>query len=130
MILWEFFIEQYDWSVTAAYDLTCDDVPELLDLLTTHGCPTNTIKRIISNINDCLPDKGICFSNFISKKSLLVVGRASSRKELVNTLMHETFHLVMHIAERFKLDCFGEELAYLAGDLAAKQFEHVLSLLF
>lgn len=130
MIINKFFIKNYYWDVTAIYDFSCSHLSDLIDLLVELDCTNTTIKQIIKNLGDCRLNKGICFSNISSNKSIIVIGKSSSSEEFFNTLIHETFHLTLHISEKFNIDPFSEELAYLAGDLAESQYKYISKFLF
>lgn len=66
---------------------------------------------------------GFTFSSYEKRQSLMVIGAADSRKELFDTIIHETFHLAKHIAYNDNIDPFSEDVAYIAGGLAGEIFD-------
>ena len=53
----------------------------------------------------------------------MVIGLTTSSEEFQNTLDHEKGHLVMHIAEAYNIDPYGEEYQYLSGEVGQKLFK-------
>lgn len=52
----------------------------------------------------------------------MVISLTSSPAEFLNSWMHEMQHLCRHVAAAFGIDPYGEEAAYLAGDVGQKMF--------
>ena len=61
---------------------------------------------------------GFCYSNFANRCSVIVVHKASSIGEFINTFEHEKNHLEMHICEALDINPYSEEAAHFSGDLA------------
>lgn len=116
MIRQSIYIKRYNWRVAAYYDVRCADAREIAERLSVAGAAHDFVVQARDNLCSGL-DHGICYSD-MAGCSVLVVGQASSDAELVNSLVHELHHLVCHICEGRRIDVFGEEAAYLVGDLA------------
>ena len=55
----------------------------------------------------------------------MVVGLTSSPAEFLNSFDHERKHLEAHIAQAYDIYPYGEEIAYLSGDIAQMLVEDV-----
>lgn len=70
------------------------------------------------NLRQSRLNRGLTYSNIALRRSVMVVGAASSASECANSLVHELHHLVAHICEGSNVDLSSEEACYLAGGLA------------
>lgn len=70
-------------------------------------------------------DSGFTYVNMRRHKAVVVIGPVSSGNEMIDTFVHETYHLAVNIAESYGYDLNGELPAYLVGDLA-RQFADVI----
>ena len=60
------------------------------------------------------------------KCSIVVIHKASSIGEFINTFEHEKNHLEMHICEALDINPYSEEAAHMSGDLAQLILEEAL----
>lgn len=58
-------------------------------------------------------NKGITYSNVDIRKTVAVIGWATSKAEYMNSMLH----VVQHISEQFLINMYGEEVCYLLGGL-------------
>ena len=116
-----------NWKVTILYEVTCDDTDALIETLKDIYCPNKYIREALDNLETCNLNIGLTYSNLKLKSSVIVVGKTSSFKQLINTIAHEYFHLICHIQKALKIED-EEELAYLNGDLNMRSFEIVQNL--
>ena len=114
----------HDWEVTILYECTCDDIDYIIETLEGIYCPKKYIKEAIENLETCNLNIGLTYSNLKIKSSVIVVNKTSSFAQLINTISHEYFHLIYHIAKAFKIKD-EEELAYLNGDLNMRSYKFV-----
>lgn len=63
-------------------------------------------------------DTGFTYANTRQRKAVVVVGPSSSAEEMIDTFVHETYHLAVIITESYGYDLSGELPAYLIGDIA------------
>lgn len=56
----------------------------------------------------------------------MVIHKASSIGEFINTFEHEKNHLEMHICEALDINPYSEEAAHMSGDLAQLILEEAL----
>lgn len=66
---------------------------------------------------------GLTHSSFRDKCTVVVIGLTTSPEEFQNTLDHEKGHVIMHIAEAYSIDPYGEEYQYLSGEIGQKMFK-------
>ena len=106
MIVQDFHLKRYKWHVRVYYAVhrywTEDIVRDLRDA----GCRGSQLRAAWENLRRGELNTGITYSNF---------GR-------LNSWMHEMQHLCRHVAAAFGIDPYGEDAAYLAGDVGQRMF--------
>lgn len=122
----QFKVNKYDWCVTIYYTIDDEQKSEVIESLEEMGCDRMTMESIKSNLEKAALDTGFTYSNFEQHKSILVVHKASSIGEFLNTFEHEKNHLEMHICEALDINPYSEEAAHFSGDLAQKILEEAL----
>ena len=125
MIIDNFII--YDWNVTVLYECTCDDIEEIIKTLMDIKCPIKYIQEALNNLKTCNLNIGLTYSNIKLKSSVIVVNKASSFSQLINTIAHEYFHLICHLSKTLEIED-EEELAYLNGDLNMRSYNIIRNL--
>lgn len=124
-------IRQYGWVVTVYYPVTPLCVRPIMKHLVSLGCSGDALVMSWRNLSSGKFDTGLTFSNFLRRSSVMVVGKASSFGELMNSLSHEIHHLSVHMAQAYGLDLSGEEVCYMDGKATQLVFETpLLSLSF
>lgn len=121
-----FKIENYDWNVIIYYTINDTERREIIDMLEGLNCDNTTLESITSNLSKASLDTGFAYSNYDKQCSVIVIHKASSIGEFVNTLEHEKNHLEMHICEALDINPYSEEAAHLSGDLAQLIIEELL----
>ena len=111
----------HDWDVTILYECTCDDIDYIIETLKDINCPIMFLKEALNNLESCKLNIGLTYSNLNLKSSVIVVNKTSSFAQLINTISHEYYHLICHIAKAFEIED-EEELAYLNGDLNMRSY--------
>lgn len=125
MIRQRFTLEKYDWEVMIYYAVDDYYTEEIMGSLYEIGCRGDNLQTAYNNLSSGQLDTGLTYSNYQSRQSVIVIGMASSPEQFINSFEHETFHLKQHIAKAFDLDVWGEEIAYLSGDIAQKMFPKI-----
>lgn len=127
MRVYSVHIKRYDWVVrvyirdkTGVYR---HEVEELLDALASFGASEKDLERAEKNLSSMLMDGGLTYSSGMRRMSVMVLGKTSSAKEFLNSLVHEVMHASVHIARAMGLDLEGEEMCYVAGDLARELYD-------
>lgn len=109
-------IYKYDWKITILYECTCDDIDYIISALRRIHCPHKYIKEAIDNLETCNLNTGLTYSNANLKSSVIVINKTSSFGQTVNSISHEYYHLLQHLAKVLNIND-EEELASLNGDL-------------
>lgn len=122
----QFKVNKYDWCVTIYYTIDDDQKSEVIENLEEMGCDRRTLESIKSNLEKAALDTGFTYSNFEKHKSILVVHKASSIGEFLNTFEHEKNHLEMHICEALDINPYSEEAAHFSGDLSQRILKEAL----
>ena len=122
MIKDEFVV--YNWKVIILYECSCDDIDYIIETLKDFNCPNIFIKEALYNLESCNLNTGLTYSNLKLKSSIIVINKTSSFGQLINTIAHEYFHLICHIAKALNIKD-EETLAYLNGDLNMRSFEFI-----
>lgn len=118
MIRQHIYIHRYHWDVVVYYDSDHRDAPEILGELEAAGADYGTWLQAASNLRDGFPDTGLTYSNPAERISVVVLSHTSSAAEFANTWFHEVGHCAKHIAQANGLDCNGEAVNYVGGELA------------
>ena len=85
-----------------------------------------TFEKLERNLMNSELDTGFIYSSFYKKFSLIVIHKASSIGEFINTIEHEKNHLEMHICEALDINPYSEEAAILSGDTAMQMLNEAL----
>lgn len=125
MIYQELYISKYDWLVHIYYAVTCYWTDEIMMRLYDTGCPKNKLNDSYHNLMSCKLDTGITYSNYRNRETVMVVGLTSSPAQFINSLDHERKHLEAHIAQAMNIDPWGEEIAYLSGEIAENLISYI-----
>lgn len=102
------------------------DIEEILTLLEKYHCCSKSLTRITDNLRKAVVDTGFTYSSYKDKCSVMVVHKASSIGEFINTFEHEKNHLEMHICEALDINPYSEEAAHMSGTLAQTILEKAL----
>lgn len=121
-----FKLGDYDWSVIIYYTVDEAHKKEILEMLEGVGCDDKTLTTIKRNLEKSSPDTGFAYSSYNKRCSILVIHKATSVGEFINTFEHEKNHLEMHICEALDINPYSEEAAHMSGDLAQTIFEKAL----
>lgn len=120
-----FVIPKYNWKVYVYYYVTCYYLNEILTKLRSMGCTGKYLEDAYRNMSSCQLNSGITYSNNTQKHSLMVISSTSTPAQFMNSLLHEQYHLIEHIVEKYNINPFSEEAAYLAGFIGQKMYPKV-----
>ena len=115
-----FHLKKYNWDVTVLYNVDEYDVEYIKQLLSEICDDYGTIQDGVKYIRKGYYNSGFIYSNLDRKCSLIIIGKAISNAEFLNTIGHEANHLQSHIATKYNLDEKGEDVSYLMGDIIQK----------
>lgn len=122
----QFNIKKYNWDVVIYYTISEDQRAAVLQTVENMGCNKETLESIRLNLEKSTVDTGFTYSQYHLQKSVLVIHKASSIGEFLNTFEHEKNHLEMHICEAMDINPYSEEAAILSGELAQQILEEAL----
>jgi len=120
MIKQEIYLDEEDWRVTVFYAVTHFEVGEIMRTLEAAGCRGKDLERSYENITSGNLNTGLCFSG--DGESVMVISVTSSKPQFFNSLVHELHHLSTHIAKGVGYKLTGEEVCYLAGEIAQEMY--------
>lgn len=112
------FIPDYDWLVDIYYDATPSDAMRITKRIADLGCAKYGIYKVYAQLASGILNNGFTYTNKYLRQSVMSLGRASSFAQFLNSFVHELHHLCTHIAMTYRLDLQGEDVCYLAGDIA------------
>lgn len=122
----QFKIDKFDWCVTIYYTVDEDQKMEVFGELMKLECDKETLDSIVKNLSNARNDTGFTYSSYKHHSSIMVIHKASSIGEFINTFEHEKNHLEMHICEALDINPYSEKAAHLSGDLAQLILEKAL----
>ena len=121
-----FKIKKYNWSIVIYYTVNDEESKEIIDRLEDLHCNSKTLESIKRNLEDAKVDTGFAYSSYNKQYSIVVIHKASSIGEFINTFEHEKNHLEMHICEALDINPYSEEAAHMSGNLAQLILEEAL----
>ena len=121
-----FKIKKYNWSIVIYYTVNDEESKEIIDKLEDLYCNSKTLESIKRNLEDAKVDTGFAYSSYNKQYSIVVIHKASSIGEFINTFEHEKNHLEMHICEALDINPYSEEAAHMSGNLAQLILEEAL----
>lgn len=122
----QFKIRKYDWDVTVYYTVDEKQKEDVVTELKELQPDKETFEKLERNLMNAELDTGFIYSSFYKQRSIIVVHKASSVGEFVNTFVHEKNHLEMHICEALDINPYSEEAAVLSGEIAMQIINQIL----
>lgn len=122
MIVQDIYIENYDWCVKIYYAVSTYWVEQILEDLRSIGCHGRELEKAERNLSAGNLNTGLTYSDFNGHNSVMVISLTSTPDEFLNSWLHEMRHLSRHIEQTFGISPYGEEAAYLAGDIGQRMF--------
>jgi len=77
---------------------------------------------IVYNIYLGERNSGFTHTNFKKRLSIVGIGQADSKKQFLNTIVHEAKHVQSHICMYYDVPEDGEDAAYLIGYIVMKMY--------
>lgn len=119
-------VRKYDWNVIIYYTVDEEQKTNIVTELKELRPSRETLDKLERNLMNAELDTGFIYSSFYKKYSIIVIHKASSIGEFVNTVVHEKNHLEMHICEALDINPYSEEAAILSGGLAMQMLDEAL----
>lgn len=111
-------IPSLHWCVDILYDTHPANADEVLDALWDLGCEQRHIHKAERLLRSGVANEGLTYSNIYKRKSLIVIGHTDDAFQFINSLSHEKQHLEQAICKADRLDPYGEDIAYISGDIS------------
>lgn len=118
----QLFIDKYSWKLIIYYTINNEDKQEIIK----HLKDSNNIESIKKNLDKADLDTGFTYSSFNEHCSIIVIHKASSIGEFINTIEHEKLHFIMHLCDAIDINPYSEEAAYLLGNVSQQILEEAL----
>ena len=113
-----------DWGILVYYNVDENGIDDVVYALSELDCPESDINKacelLLSKYNT-----GMTFSNDEYRMSVVCIGKAISREEFFNTLVHEAKHVQSHICAHYEIDEDSEEAAYLIGHIVQRMYRYI-----
>ena len=122
MIGQRFYIDKYDWQVMVLYEVGSSDTNIVIRMLEYICSDNDIINTAYENVSNGKPNTGFTYSDYDKQLSFMVIGKTTSIRETLNTIVHEANHLKSHIATKFDIDEKGEEVCYLIGSIVGSMY--------
>ncbi len=123
MITQEFIVDKVYWKVYVYYDVTSKDTIKIITKLQELKLPKSYITSAYTTLISNKFNQGLTETNSKLKTSVIVFTKTTNASQFVNSFVHEIGHLSNHIARTYNLDLNGEEVQYIAGDIAQQMFK-------
>ena len=116
-----FRYNKYNWNLIICYDVIPKDEAYILTLLQ----PIITNKELIQSAINTLYNKNNAFTctDFNNKLSVVSISRTSSPSEFINSITHESKHIMEDICSYYDIPLYGEESAYMIGEIVMIMFK-------
>lgn len=114
MIIQRLILREYNWAITILYQCDCRDTKEILYHLQSIECPQALQDDAYNNLITCNSNTGLTYSNYRLGRTIMVINKTDSPKELLNTITHECYHFICQL-DKAKSIKNEEELATLTG---------------
>ena len=113
----EYTLMHGKWAVTVWYEATAIDADEITDDLVRAGCSGKDLYDCKEALWSNEMNVGLTYVNNNTHMGVVVIGKATNKKEYANTLSHEIGHLTVFLADDAFIDCHSEAFCYLLGDI-------------
>lgn len=122
MIRQSFTIDGYAWHVEVWYAVDRYYTAAIMNSLVCAGCSGRKLHEAYGNLSSGKLNTGLTYSDFGRRMTVMVIALPSCAAEFENSLNHELKHLVSHIEQTDGIDPWGEQAAYLMGDISMKMY--------
>ena len=122
MIVQDIHLPKYGWHVRVYYAVTTYWAERIINDMERVGCDGRQLQRAYGSLRRGDLNTGITYSNTAGGETVMVIGLTSSPAQFLNSWLHEMRHLSRHIERACGISPYGEEAAYLAGDIGQRMF--------
>lgn len=112
-----------DWEVRIFFCITKYSEGVLEDALRWANAPISVVVRMREIARDDEYNTGFTYSSALSRRSVVVIGKALHPREFLDTIVHEFRHLTDDISKADGIPPRGEAVAYLEGDIVKSVYD-------
>lgn len=113
------------WRIRVYYAVDAYYPDEIADDLIRIGCRGEQLRTAVDNLWSGEVNTGLTYANEKEKRGVMVIGMASCGGEFFNSLVHEMQHILSYIARSEGLNPYGEDICYVAGEMASEMYGKV-----
>ena len=106
------------WTILFLFSFDQYDMESIYDALLWAEAPDSIISNVSENVYAGNLNEGFTFSEPSLRRTVFATGLAESGPEVLDSVVHEIIHICQHIALEDGIDPFGEQFAYLGGDVS------------
>lgn len=106
------------WTVVFLFSFDANDMERIYEALVWAEAPDSVVSQVSENVSAGYLNEGFCYSNPRLRRTVYAIGKASSGPQVLDSIVHEIIHIIQHIGEEDGIDPYGEEVAYLGGNLS------------
>ena len=107
-----------DWTIRFLFSFDRYNKAQVLESLFWVDAPNSIVSKVSKNIEAGRLNEGFCYSDPTLRRTVFATGKAENGPEVLDSIVHEIFHIVQHIAIEDGIDIYSEDAAYLAGDIS------------
>lgn len=122
MMVQDIVLHTLPWSVRVYYAVDTYYADEIIDDLICLGCRGENLRNAKESLWKGELNSGITYTDNDNRQAVVVIGKTTSGAEFFNSLLHEVLHLLSYIAKAEGLNPYGEDVCYMAGELAQKMY--------
>ena len=117
------------WHVYVYYGVNKHNMNEVVQALQSLRCPSKNIFTATRIMSTGL-NTGMTYSNSKLKTSLVCIGEADSEEQFLNTVVHESKHVLSHICWYYRIKEDSEQAAYLIGHIVQRMYKMLQIILY
>ena len=111
-------IRIHHWTIWFLFSFDRYDMERIYDALLWADAPDSIISKVSENVYAGRLNEGFTYSEPSLRRTVFATGMAENGPEVLDSVVHEIFHIVQHIATEDGMDIYSEDAAYLAGDIS------------
>ena len=106
------------WTIVFMFSFDTPDMERIYEALVWAEAPDSVVSQVSENVSAGMLNEGFCYSNTQLRRTIYAIGKASSGPEVLDSIVHEIIHIIQHIGREDGMNPYGEEVAYLGGDIS------------
>lgn len=108
----------HDWTILFLFSFDRYDMERIYDALFWADAPDSIIHQVSENVRAGYLNEGFTYSNPPIRRTVYGIGMASSGPQVLDSIVHEIIHIIQHVGQEDGIDPYGEEVAYLGGNIS------------